>query len=545
VSLSPSVTKTGERDTATSAVGAKGVFVRESTGLVRNVSLIDALSLNMGNMSAGAALATIGFTMTALPSVSGVNLVWGSIIAFLFSVPQMVIYTIMGRRISRTGGDYVWVTRTLGGFLGSSLSFMGYTLETLAYLALIVLSAVFAIGSVGLAMGNLGFLGLALPGYLPGSDTVSQFLLGAGIFALLIAVNIVRPRIGYRIVTTCIALGVAAIVVSIAILLAAGHTGVVNYVNGLNLVDASKNPITYDSLANSYSGPSFDLGATISILPFFAIFVYPWMNAGPAVGSELKGARTQRWNIPIASVIVLVLVTAAFGTMYAVGGLPFTNQALANPVLVFDNSFNFWTLAMGVSGSTTVQAFIGLGWILWNVGILAYGVIVISRYLLAQAFDRFLPSKIAYVSPRFGSPVIAQTLVLVLTVALIGATAFLYGSLQALFAAVIAAMIYFAFVGITAMVHATRHERGGTKTLLMVSGLLTTLVFAYITYQFLSAPTIWGTAASVGGVPGYLVAYGYVAGSFILGAVIYLASKSYHAKKGVDLSLAFKEIPPE
>jgi amino acid transporter len=535
------------QESAAPQIAPKGVFVRESTGLVRNVSLLDALSLNMGNMSAGAALATIGFTMTALPSVSGVNLVWGSIIAFLFSVPQMVIYTIMGTRIARTGGDYVWITRTLGGFVGSSLSFMGYTLETLAYLALISLSAVFAIGSVGLAMGNSGFLGLALPGYLPGSDTISQFLVGAGIFGLLIAMNILRPRIGYRIVTTCIILGVLAILLSIIVLLSAGHAGVVNYVNGLHLVDASKNPITYGSLAGSYSGPSFDLGATISILPFFAIFVYPWMNAGPAVGSELKGPHAQRWNIPIASAIVLVLVTAAFGTMYAVGGLPFTNQALANPVLVFENSFNFWTLAMGVSGNTAVQAFIGLGWILWNVGILAYGVIVISRYLLAQAFDRFLPSRIAYVSPRFGSPVVAQTLVLALTIILIGTTAFLYGSLQALFAAVIAAMIYFAFIGVTAVVHGARREQqsGTTKTLLIVCGALTTLVFGYITFQFLSAPTIWGTAASVGGVPGYLVAYGYVLGSFIIGAVIYLASKSYSAKKGIDLSLAFKEIPPE
>ncbi|MDA4112607.1 MAG: hypothetical protein OK474_00985 [Thaumarchaeota archaeon] len=47
------------------------VFVRQSTGLVKNVSLLDALTLNMGNMSAGAALATIGFTMASLTSVSG------------------------------------------------------------------------------------------------------------------------------------------------------------------------------------------------------------------------------------------------------------------------------------------------------------------------------------------------------------------------------------------------------------------------------------------------------------------------------------------
>jgi hypothetical protein len=49
----------------------------------------------------------------------------------------------------------------------------------------------------------------------------------------------------------------------------------------------------------------------------------------------------------------------------------------------------------------------------------------------------------------------------------------------------------------------------------------------------------------VGGIPGYWYAYAYVAGSFIVGAVIYLISRSYHAKKGIDLSLAFKEIPPE
>ena len=95
------------------------------------------------------------------------------------------------------------------------------------------------------------------------------------------------------------------------------------------------------------------------------------------------------------------------------------------------------------------------------------------------------------------------------------------------------------------MIHGARHEQGRTRTLLMTCGILTVLVFAYITFQFLSAPTVWGTGASVGGVPGYLVAYGYVAGSFIVGAAIYLASRRYNATRGIDLSLAFKEIPPE
>jgi amino acid transporter len=200
---------------------------------------------------------------------------------------------------------------------------------------------------------------------------------------------------------------------------------------------------------------------------------------------------------------------------------------------------------MGVSGNMAVEAFLGLAWILWNVGILAYGVIVISRYILAQSFDRFLPARIAYVNPKTGSPLIAQSIVLILTVSLVGAISYLYGSLQVLFAAVIAAMIYFAFVGVAAVIQAQRTEKGGTKSLLTVCGALMTIVFGYITYQFLASPTIWGTAATVDGFPGYYLAYAYVAGSFILGLLLYYGSKRYNGKKGIDISLAFKEIPPE
>ena len=524
--------------------GKAAVFVRESTGLVKNVSLLNALTLNMGNMSAGAALATIGFTMASLSSVAGVNLVYASLIAFIVSVPQIVVYSIMGRKIQRTGGDYVWVTRSFGGAFGGSLSLMGYVLETQVYFALIVLSMVFAIGSVGLAMGNSSFLGLALPGDVSGSNPAEQFAVGAVIFLVLILANMARPKLGYRIVTVTILIGVVGILVAIATLLSAGQSGVESYINNLGAVDYNNNPITYSSLVGSYSGSTFNFGATIAILPFFAIFVYPWINAGPAVGSELKGTGTAKWNVPLASILVLILLTSAFATMYYVGGLPFTNAALGNGALVFNYSFNFWTLAMGVNSNTALQLFIGFAWILWNVGILAYGVIVISRYLLAQAFDRFLPAKIAYVN-KWGAPVIAQAIVLVLTLTLVGAVSFVYGTLSALYAGVIAAMIYFIFIGITAIMHGSRNEQGRDRGLLIVCGALMAAVFAYITYQFLAAPAIWGTATVIDGLAGYYYAYAYVAGSFIAGLIIYYACKSYYGHKGIDVTLAYKEIPPE
>jgi amino acid transporter len=483
-------------------------------------------------MSGGAALGVIGYTMVLLSSTSGVNLVYGSIIAWILSIPQIIVYTMMTTRISRTGGDYVWVSRVYGGFLGGALSFMGYTLETMAYLALIALAAVVSIGSVGLSLGYQNMLPLALPGNIPGANLVAQFVIGALIFAVLIAVNFLKPKAGYKIVAVAVIIAIAATFVGIFTLLGAGTAGVQNYMSFLNSIGANT---SYTQIANSYSGPTFDFGATIFMLPFFSIFVYPWMNAGPAVASEIKGKGALKYNVFISSVVTLIVVTTAFASMYYVGGFGFINAALGNANLVYNWTFNFWTLAMGVSTIPAITWFIGLGWILWNVAILAYGIIVLSRYLFAQSFDRFLPEKISYVSPRYNSPTVALLIELVGTIVLIGLASFFYGTLVALYGAVVAAMIYFFFIGIAAVRYALKNEKGSAKAILSTCGVLMAVVFAYIVYQFLANAAIWG---------GNPIAYGWVAGSFIAGIVIYAVSKSYYSKRGIDITLAYKELPP-
>ena len=519
-----------EDKTKGSGDATPGLFVRQATGLVRNVSLLDSIAINISYMSIGAALALIGFTMVALPSVNGVNLVYGSVIAAILAIPQMVVYTIMQRHVSRTGGDYVWMSRSLGGLLGSTLTFTGITLETMPYLALIALAAVFAIGSVGANLGYSSFVSLSIPGALP----VDQFLIGSAIFAILVLLNIFRPRSGFRIISIFWAIGILSIVVSIAALLFAGRSGVVNYIDSLNIANT-----TYSSISASYTGTStFNFGNTLLIMPFFALFSYPWFNAAPSVGSELKGGKTIRWSTPLSLLAAFVLLTVPFAVMYYVGGFEFTNAALSNPNLVNNYSFNFWTLAMGVSGSFLVKFVIGLGWILFTVAVLAFGIITISRYLLAQAFDRFLPERLAYVSPKYGSPVIAHVIDLVITIVLIGLASFLYGTLYSLYGVLVAAMIYFAFVGLAATIYASKQLKKGSRERfgLAIAGVLQILVFSYLTYEFIAYGSIWG---------GNELAYGYVIASFIAGIVIYFVSKSRQAARGIDISYAFREIPPE
>ena len=515
------------------------VFVRESTGLVKNVGFFDSIAMNLSNMSVGALLGVIGIAGLFPMLISGqsmvsLNLVILSVIAFLLSVPQIIVYTIMSQRYPRSGGDYVYVSRVFGGPIGSVVSFMGYTMETTAYLALIVLSTVFAIGSVALFfVFDPLYLGLAVPQGTGGpSNSTNQFILGAVVFGGLILVNILRPKAGFKLVSALTIFGFLAIIIAMAVLLMAGNSGVVDYINGLDISDT-----TYQSVASSGSNVFFEWGPNIFLLPLMAAFVYPWLNASPAVAGEIKGRRAMKWNVPISSVLVFAFLTSSLAVMYYVAGQAFTNAAYSNPALIFDHSFNFWTLAMGVSGNQLVAAIIGLGWVLSNLSVLAYGIIVISRYLLAQSFDRFLPSRISNVSSRFGSPITAHLVDLILTIGLVGMAAFYYiGGAEALFGAILASMVYFIFVGLAAAVHGMRKEAGLTKALLMLAGVLNVFIFGFLAYEFIAYPSVWAL---------HDLTYYFIIASLVAGIVIYGLSWWYNKKRGIDISLAYKELPPE
>jgi len=526
------------------------IFVRESTGLVKNASFFDTIALNLSNMSIGALLGVFGLYGYLIPSIVGLNFTYTCIFGFVVAVPQIVIYTMMTRRFPRTGGDYIWISRTFGGFWGSSLSFMGYTLETTAYLALIVLSAVFAIGAVGFIQSNFSnstFLGLSLPGS-SGGTPLPQFEVGAAIFVILILINVFKPKAGFKLVSALTIFGIATLLIAISTLLWAGHSAVINYVNsagwtvspyvptGYHDIAAANTSLNYSTIIGTFQSSSNWLTPALFLLPLIFAFAYPWVNAAPAVASEIKGRTALKWNIPISAVIAFVLLTSSFATLYYVGGVSFINQAFASWSISVYYTFNFWTLAMGVAGNVYLAWLIGLGWIIWNVGILAYGIIVISRYLLAQSFDRFLPAKISYVSPRFGSPMVAQVISLVVTVTLVGLAAAYYGTVSALFGAIVASMIYFIFIGLTATIHALKKETGSARVILGTAGLLNIVVFGYVASEFVANPTVWSLNT---------LTYGFVIFSFLFGAAIYLTSRTYYNRKGIDISLAYKELPPE
>src|SRR3954454_11169783 len=108
--------------TTTGGSGDSQLFVRQSTGLVREASALDALIYNaVFSAPVGATLAWgVFFALSAFP---GADLVVATIISFFLNIPVLIMMALMASSMPRTGGDYVWVSRILSPPLATVSNF--------------------------------------------------------------------------------------------------------------------------------------------------------------------------------------------------------------------------------------------------------------------------------------------------------------------------------------------------------------------------------------------------------------------------------------
>src|SRR3954465_5058877 len=108
-------------DMADSGTGSK-LFVRQSSGLVRNVSVTNALFFNIAAfVGVGLTLYPIFYSLAFVPvwqkgpfSEYG----WAAIVTGLFCAVLAVIFASFTSVMPRSGGDYVFTSRIVHPFLG-------------------------------------------------------------------------------------------------------------------------------------------------------------------------------------------------------------------------------------------------------------------------------------------------------------------------------------------------------------------------------------------------------------------------------------------
>ncbi|MGH3265823.1 MAG: amino acid permease, partial [Trebonia sp.] len=113
-----------EGGTASGQVPAeREMFVRKATGLVRGWSVRDAFIYAAFSIN----LITLGlYIFSYQPFIPDGSLLWSVLIGGAFLVVQGITYAALIAAMPRAGGDYVWISRVLGGGLGFVLAVAGW-----------------------------------------------------------------------------------------------------------------------------------------------------------------------------------------------------------------------------------------------------------------------------------------------------------------------------------------------------------------------------------------------------------------------------------
>src|SRR5918999_1038174 len=100
---------------------AATVFERKATGLVREAGALDTLIYNLNFVSLGLMAALVFLFSTAF--YPGANLYLTALLMLLIVLPTSLVFAFFASTMPRSGGDYVYVSRTLHPALGMMSSF--------------------------------------------------------------------------------------------------------------------------------------------------------------------------------------------------------------------------------------------------------------------------------------------------------------------------------------------------------------------------------------------------------------------------------------
>ena len=541
--------------TSSSQTTADTVFLRKSTGLVRAMSPNGALIYNVLTMGVAALVYVYITAAYAYPSGS---VPWAFLITGVVSSVAMLAYAMLASSLPRSGGDYVYQSRAkIPGFWAFSSVFGGLVLWEIAGTAI----AGFFVANVGLApiftLLGVQFKNTALLNFgVWCSQPAGESIITITMIALTLWVMIRGLRL-YQRLQSWLALSLAvSIALMIFVLLTTSHAGFVSNLNGFMGNFGAKD--FYGSLMGSVRKAGYNPTPPITILATLGIAPAIWTQFSVAMwsvqqGGEIKSANhlNRQIYMIIGALAILTVIGMVLGALINnVFGRGFVNslayaESTGYPPLAYVPFFNVIIAAM--THNVIIEILIPLGFLANAIQFVFSGGLAGSRIALAMSFDGILPSKIGEVSEKRHTPVFTLTLFYVLSavVALLYLwiprlqTYFLSIGLAtsvAVITTMIAAMIFpYTAKSIFQGSPASRHKLFGIPVI-TIAGAIGLIWTAYMTYLWLTVPNL-----GIANAGSELV----IGATFVLCVVYYFVWSVIKRRRGVNISQAFAEIPPE
>ena len=535
------------------------VFTRKTSGLVRVMSPNAAFVYNVLTMG-------LIFPWTYLwgPwAFPGSSLALGILIATVIEVFIAGAYVYLAAAMPRSGGDYVFQSRVLGGGLGYTAVMSGFVIWILQWVALsgwlfAVLGVAPFFQAMGVHLQNQGMIEVGNWALSPTGIVVISLLL-----AIVTTLVLVRGLKLYVLIQHFL---FAATLIAFALILWIFFTTPTSqfverlnaFAMGLGQGTDFYNFILQDVKAAGWdTQKAFSLVATLGIAPI-AWTSLQWATYSVEQGSEIQGAESRRnqWFILVGSCVFtgVLLALLAVAEEKAIGkdflsavSASYYGQVKAEgsagmgSIAPFPN-----VLAMAITASPIVIFLIALGYVAnaWQVTFNCF--IGMTRNMVAMALDRTLPDWVARVHPRLHSPVNAHVAYLVGSIAWILAYNYVPGWIGYTLGVTFACGYVFALSTLAAALLPYRAKQlyeasGATATfaglpLVTVLGVVGFVLGGAMVLSFMFVPALGLTSRT---------AYAIVFGIIILSALMYVVAKNYNSGRGINIALAFKAVPPQ
>jgi len=537
--------------------GESRLFVRRSTGLVREASALDATIFNaVFSAPVGATLA-IG-VLWALSAFPGADPVWATIIAVVLNIPVLIMMALLASSMPRTGGDYVWVSRILSPPLAMISNFAAALSAMIGATFWARFFPVFALGPVLVALGVFFDNSTMVEwGTNFQTDNLWIFLGGLAMIVLITVILVSGVKTTFRwqnwfwIIAT-----VGTFIAFFALMFGdtAGFTSNFNSVNG----DFGGGTTDDVLAAAGTAGVAPDLMNFDATLPtVFAIMVFMMWNWWSVyLSGELKSASDRGrqmgvmfggllWDgvfIVIGLLLFFKVVPYDLATALNTAG----NEAYAIP------SGPWYQFLASLVHNIPVLAVVILGsFLFWSLPAMVGNTFMPIRSVFAWAFDRLLPEKLAEVNERTHSPVPAILLVMGLVTAMLAWSVLSTDFFTWLALGVEAGVVCVVIVGIAAIMFPSRRPdlyqaspaniRFAGIPVLYIVAPLAILVMLFLVYLTVTYPALAlaGNADNLWQIPAFM---GMIV---VIGLVLYYGAKMVRSGQGVDVDLVYRELPPE
>ncbi len=526
------------------SIGEVKLFARKSSGMVRTIGAFGALLFGIHCIGLSSMI-----PYAWIPSTwPGASIIGVLVIATILGLFHAYTYAAIGAAMPRSGADYTLGSRVLSAPLAFAAS---WTLVIFSGIMAGVLTAWIPASTfpplfktLGILTGNQWYLDVATYA----SSRQGIVVIGL-IFLAICSFIVILPT---RKVVQFLAIAFYGSLITWVIILfsLAVSTPEIFQANWDKFAGAG----SYAGMIDAATAQGMNYSSNIFGTTMAGLIMGFWIFYGYYISTFFAGEVKQASNnlfIGSAGSLVGSCLVFVVGAIFlqrlvplkwlsAVGFLSNKGVATAMPWITFYAS---------VAHPSVILAWIVA--IFWILGLIALSVTYFfytSRIVFAWAFDRIIPDRVAYVSPKSHTPVITIVITIVLSIV---------GLIDAATGGLIAAHLSFAFFAVTTQLVAViaitlfpflkpelfencpmivKRRIGKVPVITIIGGITLVYLIWLIVASFLFP--------AVGGIIS-LETILTLAGMFVSGLVVYYIARWYRLnKEGIDITKTFKSVPP-